>query len=74
MRRSPIVADSPLALGTDTSDCEIISTRLIDAPREKVFRAWTDPEHLARWWGPNGFTNTFHAFDMKPGGAWRFVM
>ncbi|WP_239635399.1 SRPBCC family protein [Paenibacillus sp. H1-7] len=46
----------------------------MDAPREQVFHAWTSPELLARWWGPKGFTNTFHEFDLKPGGAWRFVM
>jgi uncharacterized protein YndB with AHSA1/START domain len=39
-----------------------------------VFRAWTDPEHLVRWWGPKGFTSTFQAFDLRPGGVWRFVM
>jgi uncharacterized protein YndB with AHSA1/START domain len=39
-----------------------------------VYEAWTDPELLARWWGPSGFTNTFHEFDLKPGGEWRFVM
>jgi uncharacterized protein YndB with AHSA1/START domain len=56
------------------SDREIVSTRVIDAPRERVFRAWTDPVHLARWWGPKGFTNTFEVFDLRPGGEWRFVM
>ncbi|MDB6016560.1 MAG: polyketide cyclase [Pedosphaera sp.] len=53
---------------------EIVSTRLFDAPRELVFKAWTDPNHLVHWWGPNGFTNTFHEFDLRPGGMWRFVM
>jgi uncharacterized protein YndB with AHSA1/START domain len=53
---------------------EIVSTRVFDAPRERVFEAWTDPDQLVRWWGPKGFTNTFHEFDAKPGGAWRFVM
>jgi uncharacterized protein YndB with AHSA1/START domain len=52
----------------------IIATRVFDAPRELVFALWTDPEHLAQWWGPNGFTTTTHTFDMRPGGAWRFVM
>ena len=56
------------------ADREIVTTRVIDAPRELVFKAWTDPEHLAQWWGPKGFTNTFQEFDMRPGGAWRFVM
>lgn len=59
---------------TSAADREIITTRVIDAPRELVFKAWTDPNHLMHWWGPKGFTNTFHEFDLKPGGAWRFVM
>jgi uncharacterized protein YndB with AHSA1/START domain len=52
----------------------IIGIREFDAPRELVFEAWTDPKHLAHWWGPNGFTITTHSFDMRPGGIWRFVM
>lgn len=55
-------------------DRTIVTTRLIEAPRELVFDAFTDPDHLARWWGPDGFSITTSAFDMKPGGAWRFVM
>ena len=53
---------------------EIVSIRVFDFPRELVFNAWTDPEHLVHWWGPKGFTNTFHEFDLRPGGIWRFVM
>ncbi len=53
---------------------EIISSREFDFPREQVYEAWTNPDLLARWWGPKGFTNTFHEFDCKPGGTWRFVM
>jgi uncharacterized protein YndB with AHSA1/START domain len=56
------------------ADNEIVSTRLFDAPRETVFAAFSDPSRLARWWGPKGFANTFHEFDPRPGGAWRFVM
>jgi uncharacterized protein YndB with AHSA1/START domain len=56
------------------TDRQIVSTRVVDAPRERVFRAWTEPEHLARWWGPKGFANTFQEFDPRPGGTWRFVM
>ena len=52
----------------------IIGTRVLDAPRELVFSVWTDPKHLAQWWGPDGFTTTTHAFDFWPGGVWRFVM
>lgn len=55
-------------------ELEIVTTRTVPFPRERVFRAWTEVEHLARWWGPNGFTNTFDVFDPKPGGDWRFVM
>ena len=53
---------------------EIVSTRVFDAPRAAVFRAFTDPSRLSRWWGPSGFTNIFQQFDPRPGGAWRFVM
>jgi uncharacterized protein YndB with AHSA1/START domain len=53
---------------------EIVSARVFDAPRDLVFQAFSDPHHLAQWWGPKGFTNTFHEFDLRPGGAWRFVM
>lgn len=55
-------------------DREIVSTRVIAAPREKVFRAFSDPAQLVHWWGPAGFTNTFHEFDLRPGGEWKFVM
>jgi uncharacterized protein YndB with AHSA1/START domain len=57
-----------------TADREFVHSRVIDAPRERVFRAFSDPEHLAKWWGPDGFTNTFHTFELQPGGYWRFVM
>jgi len=53
---------------------EFITLREFEAPRERVFQAWSAPEQLSRWWGPNGFTNTFHEFDFRPGGNWRFVM
>jgi len=48
---------------------ELRLTRVFDAPRSLVFRAWTDPEHLARWWGPHGWTNPRCEFDARPGGA-----
>ncbi len=53
---------------------EVTATRIFDAPRALVWRAFTDPDHLKHWWGPNGFTCTFHEFDLRPGGAWRFIM
>jgi uncharacterized protein YndB with AHSA1/START domain len=52
----------------------IIGSRVFDAPRGLVFSAFTDPEHLAKWWGPDGFTLTTSAHDFRPGGVWRFVM
>lgn len=53
---------------------EIVNTRVFASPRGHVWRAWTDPAILAKWWGPNGFTNTFDEFDQRPQGHWRFVM
>ncbi|WP_019419112.1 SRPBCC family protein [Paenibacillus sp. OSY-SE] len=53
---------------------ELVTTRVINASPALVYEAWTKPEHLAQWWGPNGFTNTFHEFDLRPGGIWEFVM
>lgn len=58
----------------ETADRELVFTRVFDAPRALVWKAWTEPEHVARWWGPNGFTTTTHAMDVRPGGVWRFVM
>ena len=66
--------DIPIVITGSDPDRQITATRIIDAPREKVFKAWTDADHLSRWWGPNGFTNTFHEFDPHPGGKWRFIM
>ena len=53
---------------------EVVITRVCNAPRELVFRAWTEPRQLARWWGPKGFTNPVCEVDARPGGAWRIVM
>ncbi|RYD70879.1 MAG: ATPase [Sphingobacteriales bacterium] len=53
---------------------EIITVRVLDFPKDKVFKAWSDPEQLKAWWGPKGFTNTFETFDFHPGGRWKFVM
>lgn len=57
-----------------TSDREMVFTRVYDAPRELVFRMWTELYHLEKWWGPNGFTTTTREFELKPEGVWRFVM
>ena len=53
---------------------EVILTRVFDAPRELVFKCWTEPEHLKQWWGPNGFTTPACEVDLRVGGAWKIVM
>ena len=59
---------------SSTADREIVTTRLIDAPRELVYEAWTDPNHVGHWFGPEGFTTTTSSMDVRPGGRWVFVM
>lgn len=61
-------------LPNSTADREIVITRLINAPREAVFAAWKDAEHIGEWWGPNGFTTTVHSMDVRTGGAWSYTM
>jgi len=58
----------------NTSDRELRLTRVIDAPVALVWEVWIKPEHLAQWWGPNGFTNTITKMDTQPGGEWELVM
>ncbi len=53
---------------------EVTITRIFDAPREVVFKAWTDPKQLAKWFGPKGFTNPVCEADARVGGAWHIVM
>ena len=48
---------------------ELRITRTIDTPRARIWNAWTDPEQVAKWWGPNGFTNTVHEMNVRPGGV-----
>src|SRR5450759_5928951 len=55
-------------------DHEFVITRIINAPRELVFKAWTDPKQMTQWWGPKGFTNPVCEMDVRPGGAHRIVM
>ena len=62
------------AILSTTPDCEIVSSRIVNASRELVFSAWANPEHLKNWWGPAGFTNTFNKFDLRVGGKWSFIM
>src|SRR5438445_1432271 len=57
-----------------TADREIVISRVISAPRELVFEAFTEVRHLSRWWGPEGFTTTTQSFEFRVGGEWGFVM
>jgi uncharacterized protein YndB with AHSA1/START domain len=57
-----------------TADREIVISRVISAPRELVFEAFTEVRHLSQWWGPDGFTTTTRAFEFRVGGEWDFVM
>lgn len=57
-----------------TDDPVVEVVRTIEAPREEVFRAWTDPEVLRRWWGPGEFTCPEAKVDLRPGGSYRLVM
>ena len=63
--------DSQVAGATDR---ELLTVRMFDAPRDLVWRAWTEAGHVMQWWGPNGFRTTIHEMDVRPGGAWRFTM
>ena len=60
--------------GTPGAAKALVLTRTFNAPRSLVFKAWTDPEHLKRWWGPHGFTNPVCEADARPGGAIRIDM
>src|SRR3954449_11769964 len=57
-----------------TADREIVISRVISAPRELLFEAFTEVRHLSRWWGPEGFTTTTRAFEFRVGAVWDFVM
>jgi len=69
-----VESNRAVASSSPTADREIATSRVFDAPRDLVWQAWTDPKHLARWYGPNGFTVTTHEIDVRPGGAWRLTM
>ena len=59
---------------TNAAAGEFVITRIFDAPPSLVFRAWTDPEHVKRWWGPNGFTMPFCTIDLRVGGVFHYCM
>jgi uncharacterized protein YndB with AHSA1/START domain len=58
---------------TTPADREIHIERVFDAPRDRVFAAFTDPQLIPQWWGPHGTTTIVDVMDVSPGGSWRFV-
>ncbi|HEY5744619.1 MAG TPA: SRPBCC family protein [Chryseolinea sp.] len=59
---------------SSTADRELRLSRKLNAPIDLVWEVWTQPEHIANWWGPDGFTNTIHTMNVVPGGEWDLVM
>ena len=59
---------------SSTQDRELRISRKLNAPVELVWEVWTNPQHIANWWGPNGFTNTITKMEVTPGGEWDLVM
>jgi uncharacterized protein YndB with AHSA1/START domain len=58
----------------DAAERELVITRLVDAPRDTVYGAWTDPKQAMQWWGPDGFAVVAVEMDVRPGGKWRKCM
>ena len=63
-----------LNTGPAPADRVLVITRVFDAPRNVVFKAWTERDHLAQWFGPRGFELTLCTMDLRPGGSYRFGM
>jgi uncharacterized protein YndB with AHSA1/START domain len=59
---------------TGAADRGLSVSRLLNAPRALLWKLWTEPEHITKWWGPTGFTNTIFKMEVKPGGEWEFIM
>lgn len=62
------------AKASNTADRELVMQRTINAPKELVYQMWTTPEHIVKWWGPYGFSNTIEEMDVRAGGIWRYNM
>lgn len=59
---------------TEASDKELVIVREFAAPRDLVWKVWTEPEHIEKWWGPRGFSTRVNDIDMREGGKWNYVM
>jgi uncharacterized protein YndB with AHSA1/START domain len=66
-------SSSAISTLTLPSEREIVMTRVFNAPRQLVFKAYTDPNLIPRWWGPRRYTTVVDKLDVRVGGAWRFV-
>ena len=67
-------SDNAVREPSPPSEREVVITRTFEAPAARIFEMWTKPEHVARWWGPKGYTTTIDAMDARPGGEFRLVM
>src|SRR5271170_5128457 len=68
------IGETKSSASTESSEWDLVITRVFDAPRELVFKAWTETRHVAQWWGPKGFTNPVCDLDVRVGGAIRIHM
>jgi uncharacterized protein YndB with AHSA1/START domain len=66
--------DTRTTIDVEERERELVITRIFDVPRGVVFRAWTEPDRVARWWGPQGFVTTYCDMDIRPGGTFRVCM
>jgi uncharacterized protein YndB with AHSA1/START domain len=66
-------ASTERTLITTPAEREIVSERIFEAPRDRVYAVYTDPELIPQWWGPREMTTTVDVMDVRPGGSWRFV-
>ena len=71
---APPAQEQELAQEPTLAERSLVFHRRFRAPRELVFRAWTEGHQIVQWWGPDGFTTTTREMDVRPGGVWRFIL
>ena len=69
----PVQHDAGVS-AAELAERSLVFDRRLRAPRELVFRAWTENRHIGEWWGPDGLTTTTREMDVRPGGVWQFTM